>query len=204
MIAAILLVLLISLPFETPSRYYAAKDVAALKAVCAEPDDREAKLLCAYRLYPLTEDEAYLRDLPTDLDEGTAREYALLAGLWGYRAGNASWIGAIRFGRNAEAAMQRALARDPDDPFVLLIQGQSLIFKPRIAGGDVRAGLERFERLIGILAVSADAEIELIEAEVWRWYALNRLQDPKAASLRRELLDRNPPPLFRDFLLSPP
>ncbi|ARA92404.1 hypothetical protein AWN76_003960 [Rhodothermaceae bacterium RA] len=183
---------------------YAHKDVAALERLLAAAPTRADALLCRYRLYPLHRQERYLADLPADLPDGTARERALLAGLWGYRAGNASLYHAIRFGRRAEQLLAAAHALDPDDPFLLLIEGQSLLFKPRIAGGDARAALDRFRRLQEVIRRRPDEGIDPLEVEVWIWYTLNRLEDDAAPALRARLLAQDLPPLFREFLLDPP
>lgn len=190
--------------YDSANVLYGKKDVEGLKTMCAAPESREMSLLCAYRLYPLTEDEALLSDLPTALENASAREYALLAGLWGYRTASASIPNVIRFGRAAERAMREARSLDPADPFVLLIDGQSLLFKPRIAGGSRERALETFETLSEHLAVATDPDVELIEAQVWQWYARVRLNDRTAHEAREKLLASAPPPLYREFLLSHP
>jgi hypothetical protein len=206
----LVLILALSAPDSPPNAYesanvmYGKKDVDGLQRLCATPDTREVELFCAYRLYPLTQNEKLLSDLPTSLKNGSAREYALLSGLWGYRTASASIPNVIRFGRAAESAMREARQLDPNDPFVLLIDGQSLLFKPRIAGGDRRLALETFEALAEQLTRSSDPDIELIEARVWIWYARMRLNDRRAPEVRAALLASAPPQLYREFLLSPP
>lgn len=203
MLALLLATLLFTVPDSTQT-YYAARDVDALEQHCGDASDRETALLCRYRLYPLTEDDAYLRDLPEHIEGATARELALLSGLWGYRAARSSLPGMIRYGRRSERLLKAAKALDPDEPFVLLIEGQSLIFRPAVVGGDDRAALDCFERLEALVHAAGDPAISDLEASLWRWYALDKMDDPRAAPLRERLLAQAPPPLYRQFLLDPP
>lgn len=185
--------------------HYAQQDAEALQHLLEDADTRFEELLCRYRLYPLTERDSLLRDLPTQLEDGSARELALLSGLWGYRAARASLFSAIQYGQRSQHLLEAAKAQDPNDPFVLLVEGQSLIFKPRIAGRDEEAALDRFERLCEVLQrLQPDMGISMMEAELWRWYALHRLKIDRAPTLRDELLAAGPPPLYRQFLQDPP
>lgn len=192
-----------SLPDSTQA-LYAAKNAAALDSLLADAPSREAALLCRYRLYPLRQHERYLADLPADLNEGSARELALLAGLWGYKAGEASLYFAIRHGLRSEQLLEEAKTKDPDDPFVLLIEGQSLLFKPKIAGGDPQAALDRFRRLREVIQQRPNEGIAPMEVDLWIWYALDKLKADQAPAARERLLAQNPPPLFKEFLLDPP
>lgn len=184
--------------------YYAQQDADALRQLMEQADSRFERLLGRYRLYPLTENDALLDDLPESLDDGSAPELALLSGLWGYRAARASIFSAIRYGRRADRLLEAAKARDPDDPFVLLVEGQSLIFKPAIAGRDEEAALNRFEQLCSILQDARNVGISMMEAELWRWYALHRLGIDRAPTVRERLLAAGPPPLYQQFLQDPP
>lgn len=198
------LTLLVGLTDSTDA-LYAQKNAAGLRTVLAQAEDRREMLLCRYRLFPLSQDPALLEDLPTELDGGTADEYALLAGLWGYRASTASIVHAMRYGIRSSNLLDEALSRDPDDPLVLLIEGQSLLFKPKIAGGSATAALTRFERLLEVVRARRSSPVSTLEAELWIWYALRRLdEDAEANALRERLLAEDPPTLFREFLLSPP
>jgi len=190
---------------DSTQMYYAQQNAEALEGLLERAETRFEDLLCRYRLYPLTEDEALLDDLPEDLDDGSARELALLSGLWGYRAARASIFSAIRYGRRAERLIDEARARDPDDPYVLLVEGQSLIFKPAIAGRDEEAALQRFNRLCEVLrSATPDTGVSMTEAQLWRWYALHQLEMANAPAVRDELMASNPPPLYRQFLQDPP
>lgn len=196
--------LLMTSDADSTQAYYAEKNVEALHVLLRDTADRETALLCRYRLYPLTEDEAYLQDLPTDLEQPTARELALLAGLWGYRVREASVLRVPRYGTRSQNLLERARALDPDDPYVLLIEGQSLLFRPRLFGGDTEAALRRFERLRAALPCPAACGITRMEADLWIWYALKKLDHEHAPDLRDALLAQNPPPLYREFLQDPP
>ena len=195
--------LLLAIPDSTHI-LYAQKDARALAALCAHADAREMQLRCRYRLYPLTEDERYVTSLPEALDDASARELALLSGLWGYRAARASMLKALRYGLRTDRLLEQAKALDPLDPFVLLIEGQSLLFRPGFAGRDERAALDRFQKLKAVAARELESGVTEMEAELWIWYTLERLGDARADSLRARLLAQHPPLLHREFLERPP
>lgn len=184
--------------------FYARRDAGALRSLLARSQDRAVRLLCRYRLYPLTLDPAYLDDLPDDLDDASARELALLSGLWGYKVKDASVFKLRAYGRRSTELLERAKALDPDEPFVLLVEGQSLLYRPGILGGDKRAALDRFRRLAARLRHTPDRAITPFEADLWRWYTLAKLGDAEAPALRAALLAQNPPPLYLAFLQDPP
>lgn len=202
----LLLLLTLSLSFaDSTQTYYAEKNAAALLEMCAHTTSRAEVLLCQYRLYPLTNDDQYIDDLPTELDDASAQELALLSGLWGYRAAQANIFQIIRLGGRSDHFLQEAKAVDPQEPFVLLIQGQSLLFRPRFAGGDKREALAAFEELLSIVSQRPDPGISPMEAKLWIWYTLEKLgEDEEAAALKQDLLASNPPTLYREFLADPP
>jgi hypothetical protein len=189
---------------DSVGHYYSLGDVEALVTLCSEPVSREQDLLCRYRLYPLTSQPQLLEDLPSTLDGGTAREKALLAGLWGYRAASGSVFRAMKSGRRAGRLMAEAREIDPEEPFLLLIEGQSYLFRPGIFGGSRGRALESFRQLQRSLAVRTDEVIDPMEADLWIWYTLEQMNDPAADAVRRSIESRNPPPLYRDFLANPP
>jgi len=210
---ALILALFMQPPPPVPDRaaavdstqvYYATQNVEALQKLLAASDDRTVQLLCRYRLYPLTEDDHYLHDLPTELAHPTARDLALLSGLWGYRVMTGSVLNVPQNGLRASKLMDEAKTLDPDEPFVLLIEGQSLLFRPAIFGGDKRAALLRFQRLQTILKEVSDNSISEMEANLWVWYTLKKLKAEEAPAMRSHLLASDPPPLYRAFLLDPP
>jgi hypothetical protein len=204
MLLALLLVLMAPLPFaQEVQRAYAQQDPDTLTTLLAEADSRADSLLVRYRLYPLTENASLLDDLPTRLPDGSARETALLSGLWSYRAGEASIFSAVQYGRRSANILTRAKEQDPDEPYVLLIEGQSLLFRPAIAGRDPTAAADCFERL----AAQADttAGITTTEAQVWRWLALKEAGHADAAQrIHDRLLRDDLAPLYRQFLEAPP
>lgn len=185
--------------------YYANQDVDQLRAGLEAAGERSDKLLYRYRLYPLTEDADVLSGIPSSLDGASARELALLAGLWAYRAGEASTLGAIRYGRRSVNLINAAREKDPLDPFVLLIEGQSLLYRPSMAGGNPHIAADRFEQLRTVLGINDDVPIEQEEAMIWHWIALQEAnENDRAASLHDELAQADLRPLYRQFLESPP
>lgn len=185
--------------------YYAEQDVERLRAGLEHASSRLEDLLYRYRLYPLTEEADLLNDLPKTLDDGSAQELALLSGLWAYRAGEASMVGALRYGRRSMNVLEAAKERDPHDPFVLLVEGQSLLYRPSIAGRDPEKAATRFRRLRTVLETAPDVSIDQEEAMIWHWIALQEAdEEAKAASLYETLAEADLPPLYRQFLESPP
>lgn len=202
----LILLLTVSLlsPFAQEVQHaYAHQKASALRALLTDADSRADSLLVRYRLYPLTEDASVLDGLPSDLPDGSARERALLSGLWSYQAGEASVFRAVQYGRRSANLLEQAKAQDPDDPYVLLIEGQSLLFRPAIAGRDVEAAAQSFEQL----AAQADTVdgIPAMEAKVWQWLALKEAGPSEASrALRQQLIESDPAPLYRQFLEDPP
>ena len=184
--------------------YYATQNVSALQRMLAQTTDRALALLCRYRLYPLTQDPAYLQDLPTTLEASTARELALLSGLWGYRVKDSSVLKVPVYGKRATRLLEQAKALDPAEPFVLLIEGQSLLYRPKIFGGNKHKALAAFNKLSETLPSESGTGISKMEADLWLWYTLTKLNDDEADAFRSKLLARNPPPLYKTFLLDPP
>jgi hypothetical protein len=184
---------------------YAHQDVEQLRALMEQADSQTDSLLVRYRLYPLTEDADVLQNIPSDLSDGSAREYALLSGLWAYRAGESSIFSAVQYGRRSTNLLEQAKKRGADDPFVLLVEGQSLLFRPAIAGRDPTAAAQRFSRLAGIVAETPGTGISPTEAQVWQWLALREANhSEEAASVHADLRAQSLPPLYRQFLEEPP
>jgi hypothetical protein len=201
----LLLSLLAPLTFaDSLSIHYARNDAPALAALMVRTTDAEQVLLCRYRLFPLTMDERYLDDLPADASMTTARGLALLSAMWAYRTSTGPVWKVPSYGRRATGLLERARRIDPRDPYVLLVDGQSLLYRPRIFGGDPRAALDRFDALRRVVQSRPGSGISLMEADVWRWFALRQVDAEHADHLRARLLRHHPPPLFRQFLLDPP
>lgn len=189
---------------EATGKYYAEGNVEALKQLYRETDDRTVRLLCRYRLYPLTQDETYLEDLPTALDAPSARELALLSGLWGYRVREAPVWKTPTYGRRAMDLLDQARMLDAEDPFVVLIDGQSYLFRPALFGGDLREALRCFRKLERLLAEDKVAGLSVLEASLWEWYTLEKMGTDVAEQVRQQLLDRDLPVMYRQFLMDPP
>lgn len=204
MLVVLLLALMAPSPFAQEVQHaYAHQEADTLRTLLSRAETRSDSLLVRYRLYPISEDPSLLDNLPSKLPDGSAQERALLSGLWSYRAGEASIFNAVQYGRRSANILERAREQDPDDPYVLLIEGQSLLFRPAIAGRDPGTAAARFDRL----ATLADAAVGItgMEAQVWRWLALREAgQTDVAARLHERLLSQNPPPLYRQFLEDPP
>jgi hypothetical protein len=206
MLYALLVAVALQVPFaEQVQDAYAQQDAQALRRLLAEADARTDSLLVRYRLYPLTQDANVVRDLPSQFDDASAREWALLSGLWSYRAGEASIFNAARYGRRSANLLETARDKDPDDPYVLLIEGQSLLFRPSIAGKDPAGAAACFDSLAAMAERGAAEGISLTEAQVWHWLALREANRPDEAATLRETLDaRDLAPLYRKFLDDPP
>lgn len=204
--ALLLLVAMTSVPFaQATHSAYANEDAEALRSLFDRADSRVDSLLVRYRLYPLTEDETVLEGLPSSLPNGTPRELALLSGLWAYRAGEGSLFNALRYGRRSTHLLEEAKRQDEDAPFVLLVEGQSLLFRPAIAGRDAEAASQRFGRLRARVDEEGTSGICREEAQVWRWLALREAgHTQKAQRLRTRLLDAHLRPLYHQFLKDPP
>lgn len=184
---------------------YAEQDAERLRSLLERASSRSDSLLVRYRLYPLTEDASVLEGIPESLSDGTAREYALLSGLWAYRAGEASLFSAFRYGRRSTNLLETAKAHAPKDPFVLLVEGQSLLFRPAIAGKDAAAAAQRFATLAEIVEEEGVAGISQTEADTWRCIALEEAgHSREAEALRERMRKQDLAPLYRQFLESPP
>lgn len=202
---ATMILLLLALCFgDIVNGAYADQDVTTLRTLFTQAPTREDSLLLRYRLFALTREQAVVADIPTSLDSATARELALLSALWGYRIREVGPVQFYIYGRRTMTLLQEALERDPDDPLVTLIDAQSLLFRPGIAGGDGTRAVERLrtlgERMGGPLACGVDP----LEAEVWLWYALHKTKSPEADSLWTRLQAVELPSLYREFLDGPP
>jgi hypothetical protein len=206
MLPLLLLLVTLSPPFaEQVHDAYAQQNAEELRRLLAQSDSRADSLLVRYRLYPLSERSHLIDELPKELDEGSAREWALLSGLWSYRAGEASIFNAVSYGRRSAKLLKTAQSLDPDDPYVLLVGGQSLLFRPAIAGKDAATAAERFATLVDQAGAGQADGISTMEARTWHWLALKeagRTQDAQA--LHDTLRAENPAPLYRQFLDDPP
>jgi hypothetical protein len=185
--------------------YYARQDTSGVERLYRRrARTREDRLLCLYRLYPMTLDRAYLREIPSEAGVTDARELALIAAMWAYRAASGPAVRLPIDGRRSERILGQALARDASEPYALLVRGQSLYYKPRVFGGDVAEARRTFERLRAVLARRPAPGLHPFEAEVWVWMCVRRQDAAAGRALRERLLARRPPALFRQFLVDPP
>ncbi len=185
--------------------YYARQDTSGVERLYrTRARTREDRLLCLYRLYPMTLDERYLDDIPSEEGVRSARELALISALWAYRAAAGPAWRLPTYGRRSERILDLALARDPTEPYALLVKGQGLFYKPRVFGGDVGAARQTFERLRQRVGTRGVPGIHPFEAEVWIWMAVRREDGAAGARLQRRLLAQSPPRIFRQFLIDPP
>jgi len=190
---------------DSLTTYYARQDTAGVERLYrTKARTREDRLLCLYRLYPMTLDRRYLADIPSEDGVTSARELALIAALWAYRAGSGpAWRLPID-GPRSERILGRAFERDPTEPYALLVRGQSLYYKPRVFGGDVGEARTTFEQLRQRLGGRGVPGLHPFEAEIWIWMAVRRQDAEQGTALRQRLLARNPPRIFRQFLIDPP
>lgn len=185
--------------------YYARRDTSAIERLYRrKARTQEDRLLCLYRLFPMTLDERYLAEIPSEVGVRSARELALISALWAYKTAHSPAWRVPTYGRRSERVLGLALDRDDDDPYALLIRGQSLLYKPRVFGGDVAGAQRTFEHLRQVLATRSTPGLHPFEAEIWIWMAVRKQDAAQGEALKRRLLARNPPPMFRQFLIDPP
>ena len=185
--------------------YYSRQDTSAVERLYrTKARTRQDRLLCLYRLYPMTLDERWIADIPSDEGVRSARELALISALWAYRASAGPAWRLPTYGRRSERILGRALAIDAREPYALLVKGQGLYYKPAIFGGDVGEARRTFEQLRSRLGRGGVPGLHPFEAEVWVWMAVRRQDAGAGARLQRRLLQRSPPRIFRQFLVDPP
>src|SRR6056297_1746429 len=108
MLVVLLLALMAPSPFAQEVQHaYAHQEPDALRTLLSRAESRSDSLLVRYRLYPISEDASLLDNLPSELPDGSARERALLSGLWSYRAGEASILNAVQYGRRSANILER-------------------------------------------------------------------------------------------------
>ena len=185
--------------------YYARQDTAGVERLYrVHARTRADRLLCLYRLYPMTLDERWIEDVPSEQGVTSARDLALIAALWAYRAAAGPAWRLPTYGRRSDRILAQALERDPTEPYALLVRGQGLYYKPRVFGGDLGQAQRTFERLRARLGRQRVPGLHPFEAEVWVWMAVRRQDAAAGARLQRRLLAQRPPRMFRQFLIDPP
>lgn len=183
---------------------YARRDIRGVRRLYESADTQKDRLLAAYRLFAMTRDQSVIRDIPSDEGVNDARELALISALWAYRAGTGPKINLPTHGRRSERILNRARGISPNEPYVLLVRGQSLYYKPGIFGGDVREAKETFQELKRRMRGRTVPGLHPFEADVWIWMCERKIDRESADAMKRRLLAQSPPPMFRQFLLDPP
>ena len=189
---------------DSLTHYYVRNNVAGVRGLRRQARSREERLLVTYRLFPLTMDRGVIANIPSDAGVTSARELALIAAHWAYRAANGPKINLPTHGRRSERILNRAKEANANDPYVLLVEGQSLLYKPGIFGGDAAEAKAVFQRLKRALGSRGVTGLHPFEADVWIWMCERKLNPSGANAMKRRLLARRPPPMFRQFLLDPP
>ena len=189
---------------DSLTHYYVRRDIQGVRRLARLARTREDRLLVTYRLFPMTMDRDVIADIPSDDGVRSARQLALIAALWAYRAANGPKINLPTYGRRSERILNEAKAIDAREPYVLLVEGQSLLYKPGIFGGDAQEAKARFQQLKRVLGREGVPGLHPFETDIWIWMCERKLDRERANALRRELLARRPPPMFRQFLVDPP
>ena len=180
---------------------FANDDASSLRRLVAEAPTRADSLLAQYRLVAMTGDLDLVDAIPDKLGDGaTARELAWLSALWGFRAQEAGLLKKPKYGGRSIRLLERAERLAPEDPWVLLVAGQSYLYRPGILGGGVGTAMKRFEAAKAALEQDAECGLPPLEASMWIWMCLNREDRAAAARMKEELLTSDLPPRYRIWL----
>lgn len=85
-----------------------------------------------------------------------AEAHALKSACYGYLA-NLGGMGAIRNGSRSGKSMEAALALEPRNPRVLLVEGFGVYFRPKFVGGDRGKGCARFREAVAVFEAAGAA-----------------------------------------------
>ena len=85
-----------------------------------------------------------------------AEAHALQSACYGYLA-NLGGLGAIRNGSRSGKSIEAALAIEPRNPRVLLVDGFGVYFRPKFVGGDTGKGCARFREAAAAFAAAGSA-----------------------------------------------
>lgn len=105
------------------------------------------------------------------LDAKSADAFALQSACYGYLA-TLGGFGAISNGRKSGKAMDAALALEPRNPRVVLVDAISYTFRPRIAGGDKAKAYTRAQEAATLFDTNKPGTALLAgwgPAEAWYW-----------------------------------
>jgi tetratricopeptide (TPR) repeat protein len=116
-----------------------------------------------------------------------AEGYALQSACYGYLA-TLGGFGAISNGRKSGKAMSAALALDPQNPRVVLVDAISYTFRPRIAGGDKAKAYARAQEAAKLFDTNKSG-LGLFAgwgaAEAWYWVGRGAEHAGDAATARQ-------------------
>lgn len=173
---------------------YQTGDAAALAALAqrtaawqksADPMELYAAALVQFRLVQLAAAAGREKDVQKAgeactkiLDAAVARDpklaegFALQSACYGYLTGTVGFPRVISLGKASGKAMDAAIALEPRNPRVILVDGIGLFFRPKIAGGDKAKSLARCKEA----AAAFDAARPAVpgqpawgHAEAWYW-----------------------------------
>ncbi len=180
---------------------FANDDADSVRRLLAGAPTRADSLLARYRLIALTEDVTVAEDIPNKLEgDAGARELAWLSALWGFRAQEAGLFNKPKYGGRSIRLLEQAERLAPDDPWVLLVAGQSFLYRPGILGGGVEPAMERFEKAWTLLEATSECGLPALEARMWIWMCLRKDDPVSADRLRSELRAEELPTRYRLWL----
>lgn len=118
----------------------------------------------------------------------SAEGFALQSACYGYMA-NLGGMAAIRNGSRSGKSIEAALALEPRNARVLLIDGFGVYFRPKFVGGDKNKGCARYREAAAVFDASgpgSQAPFEWGAAESHYWLARCAQDSGDAATARRE------------------
>ena len=98
-----------------------------------------------------------------------AEGWALLSTTLGMRIGMSPMMRGMRYGPAADAAIEKALELEPDNPRVLVIHGIGLLSKPSLFGGDEDGALEALDAALASVASNGTGRYAWGEADAYVW-----------------------------------
>lgn len=107
------------------------------------------------------------------LEPAFADAHALLASLYGQKAAGGMMAG-MKYGQKSSVTMERALALQPQNPRILMLEGVSLFFKPAMWGGNKQKALTNLQRACELAEQGSCAAKEAFmpdwgHADVFAW-----------------------------------
>lgn len=104
--------------------------------------------------------KACLTALETLIRQGPPRAeaHALQSACYGYLA-NLGGLGAIRNGSRSGKSIEAALALEPRNPRVILVDGFGVYFRPKFVGGDTGKGCARFREAAAAFSAAGAAGV---------------------------------------------